>query len=116
MHILNILMKYLNVSITDIAVQSVSYLLTGDRCQARHFYLAKRFCLDTNMSCLVLGESQGSSLCLVRKYPVKPPTPEGDSQTIGTVHTDAGIIDSFFNNQYFYWHRQWDLNLQDRGI
>ena len=34
--------------------------LTGDRRQARHFYLAKQFCfLDAD--CLVVGESQGSS-------------------------------------------------------
>ena len=34
--------------------------------------------------CLVVGESQGSSRRSVGKYPVKPPRPEGDSQTIGT--------------------------------
>ena len=59
------------------------FLLTGDRRQARHFYLAKQFCfLDAD--CLVVGESQGSSRRSVGKYPVKPPRPEGDSQTIGT--------------------------------
>ena len=53
------------------------YLLTGDRRQARHFYLAKQFCfLDAD--CLVVGESQGSSRRSVGKYPVKPPRPEGD--------------------------------------
>ena len=58
-------------------------VLTGDRRQAKHFYLAKQFCfLDSN--CLVVGESQGSSRRSVGKYPVKPPRPEGDSQTIGT--------------------------------
>ena len=61
-----------------------------------HFYLAKQFCfLDAD--CLVVGESQGSSRLSVGKYPVKPPPPEGDSQTI-LVHTNAGTIDSFFNN------------------
>ena len=55
----------------------------GDRHQAKHFYLAKQFCfLDAD--CLVVGESQGSYRRLVGKYPVKPPRPEGDSQTIGT--------------------------------
>ena len=48
------------------------YLFTGDRRQARHFYLAKQFCfLDAD--CLVVGESQGSSRRSVGKYPVKPP-------------------------------------------
>ena len=62
------------------------FILTGDRRQARHFYFAKQFCfLDAN--CLVVGESQGRSRCSVGKYPVKP-----------LVHTDAGTIDSFFNN------------------
>ena len=60
-----------------------AYLLTGDRRQARHFYLAKQFCfLDGD--CLVVGESQGSSRRSVGKYPVKPPRPEGDNQNIGT--------------------------------
>ena len=57
--------------------------LTGDRRQARHFYLAKQFCF-LEADCLVVGESQGSSRRSVGKYPVKPPRPEGDSQTIGT--------------------------------
>ena len=58
-------------------------ILTGDRHQARHFYLAKQFCfLDADS--LVVEESQGSSRGSVGKYPVKPPRPEGDSQTIGT--------------------------------
>ena len=36
------------------------------------------FCfLDAN--CLVVGESQGSSLCSDGKYPVKTPHTEGDS-------------------------------------
>ena len=62
---------------------SLLNLLTGDRRQARHFYLAKQFYfLDAD--CLVMGESQGSSRRSVGKYPVKPPRPEGDSQTIGT--------------------------------
>ena len=61
----------------------LTYLLTGDRCQARHFYVAKQFCfLDAD--CLVVGESQGSSRLSVGKYPVKPQCPEGDSQTTGT--------------------------------
>ena len=25
-------------------------------------------------------------------------------------------FDSFFNNQYFYWHRQWDSNLHGLDI
>ena len=61
----------------------LTYLLTGDRRQASHFYLTKQFCfLDAD--CLVVGESQGISRRSVGKYPVKPPRPEGDSQTIGT--------------------------------
>ena len=52
-------------------------LLTGDRRQT------KQFCfLDAD--CLVVGESQSSSRCSAGKYPVKPPHPEGDSQTIDT--------------------------------
>ena len=52
--------------------------LTGDRCQARHFYLAKQFCfLDAD--CLVVEESQDSSRRSVGKYPVKPLRLEGDS-------------------------------------
>ena len=62
---------------------NVTCKLTGDRRQARHFHLAKQFCfLDAD--CLVVGESQGSSRRSVGKYPVKPPRPEGDSQTIGS--------------------------------
>ena len=62
---------------------NVINLPTGDRRQAKHFYLAKQFrFLDAD--CLVVGESQGSSRRSVGKYPVKPPRPEGDSQTIGT--------------------------------
>ena len=57
--------------------KSTIYLLTGDRRQT------KQFCfLDAD--CLVVGESQSSSRRLARKYPVKPPRPEGDSQTIDT--------------------------------
>ena len=68
---------------SELLAQSYFYLLTGDRCQARHFCLAKQFCfLDAD--CLVVGESQGSSRRSVGKYPVKLPRPEGDSQTIGT--------------------------------
>ena len=75
-------------------VTKIALSLTGDRRQAKHVYLAKQFCfLDAD--CLVVGESQGSSRRSAGKYPVKPPRPEGDSQTIGT---DAGTIDSFFNN------------------
>ena len=86
----------------------VGFLRTGDRRQARHFYLAKQFCfLDAD--CLVVGGSQGSSRRSAGKSPVKPPRPEGDSETI-RVHTDAGTIDSFFNNRYIYWRRQWDLH------
>ena len=66
---------------TDGLYHRYTYLLTGDRRQARHFYLAKQFCfLDAD--CLVVGESQGSSRRSVGKYPVKPPRPEGDSQTM----------------------------------
>ena len=57
----------------------LTYLFTVVRCQARHYYVAKQFGF-LNADCLVVGESQGSS---VVKYPVKPPGP-GDSQTIGT--------------------------------
>ena len=57
-------------------------LLTGDR-QVRHSYLAKKFCF-VNPDCLVVGHSQGSSLHLVGKFPLKPLCSEGDSQTIGT--------------------------------
>ena len=87
----------------------LTYLLTGDRRQARHFYLAKQFCfLDAD--CLVVGESQGSSRRSVGKYPVKPPRPEGDSQTIQEpLIVFFSIIDSF------YWRRQWDSNLHGRG-
>ena len=47
--------------------------------------LTKQFCfLDAD--CLVVGESQGSSQRSVGKYPVKPPHPEGDSQTIDTYY------------------------------
>ena len=52
----------------------LTYLFTVDRCQAKQFHFL-------NADYLVVGESQGSS---VKKYPVKPPGPEGDSQTIGT--------------------------------
>ena len=90
----------------------LTYLLTGDRRQASHFYLAKQFCfLDAD--CLVMGESQGIPRRSVRKYPVKPPRPEGDSPL---VHTDAGTIDSFFSIfDNFYLRRQWDSNLHGRG-
>ena len=54
------------------------YLLTGDRRQT------KQFCfLDAD--CLVVGESQSSSRRSAGRYPVKPPRPEGDSQTIDTL-------------------------------
>ena len=52
--------------------------LTGDRRQT------KQFCfLDAD--CLVVGESQSSSRRSAGRYPVKPPRPEGDSQTIHTL-------------------------------
>ena len=69
------------------------YLLTGDRRQT------KQFCfLDAD--CLVVGESQSSSRRSAGRYPVKPPRPEGDSQTIDTLQCRnslirISIIDSF---------------------
>ena len=52
-------------------------LLTGDRRQT------KQFCfLDAEG--LVVGESQSSYRRSAGKYHVKPPRPEGDSQTINT--------------------------------
>ena len=51
--------------------------LTGDRHQTKEFCF-----LDAD--CLVVGESQSSSRRSAGKYPVKPPRPEGDSQTIDT--------------------------------
>ena len=54
------------------------FLLTGDRRQT------KQFCfLDAD--CLVVGESQSNSRRSAGRYPVKPPRPEGDSQTIDTL-------------------------------
>ena len=38
--------------------------------------------MHTDADCLEVGESQGSSQCLVKKHPVKPPRPEGDSQKV----------------------------------
>ena len=53
-------------------------VLTGDRRQT------KQFCfLDAD--CLVVGESQSSSRRSVGRYPVKPPRPDGKSQTIDTL-------------------------------
>ena len=50
--------------------------LTGDRRQT------KQFCfLDAD--CLVVGESQSSSRRSAGRYPVKPPRPEGDCQSLG---------------------------------
>ena len=67
------------------------YLLTYRR-YAR--LIIKQFCfLDAD--CLEVGESQGSSPRSVGKYPVKPPRPEGDSQTIDTYRC------RLFNNRYF---------------
>ena len=55
-----------------------SHCLTGGRRQT------KQFCfLDAD--CLVVGESQSSSRRSAGRYPVKPPRPEGDSQTIDTL-------------------------------
>ena len=58
--------------------------------------LSKKFCfLDAD--CLVVGESQSSSRRLARKYPVKPPRPEDDSQTIDTViWPSTALVDFFF--------------------
>ena len=68
------------------------YILTGDRRQT------KQFCfLDAD--CLVVGESQSSSRRSAGKYPVKPPRPEGDSQTIDTPVQE--LLNRFFNNRYF---------------
>ena len=53
------------------------FILTGYRRQT------KQFCfLDAD--CLVVGKSRSSSRRSAGKYPVKPPRPEGDSQTIDT--------------------------------
>ena len=59
----------------------LSRTLTGDRRQT------KQFCfLDfLEADCLVVGESQSSSRRSAGRYPVKPPHPEGDSQTIDTL-------------------------------
>ena len=88
-----------------------AYLLTGDRRQARHFYLAKQFCfLDAD--CLVVGESQGSSRRSVGKYPVKPPRRKVTNHWYIPMQEPLivfSIIDSF------YWQRQWDSNLHGRG-
>ena len=57
--------------------QPILMTLTGDRRRT------KQFCF-LNADCLVVGESQSSSRRSAGKYPVKPPRPEGDSQTIDT--------------------------------
>ena len=60
-------------------VYSEQVYITGDRHQT------KQFCI-LDADCLVVGESQGSFQHSAGKYPVKPPRPEGDSQTIDTYH------------------------------
>ena len=56
----------------------------------------KQLCfLDTD--CLVVGESQCGS---PPGIPVKPPQPEGDSQTFDTYHCRKNF-DNFFTNQIF---------------
>ena len=60
-------------------------LITGNRRQA------KQFCFQ-DADFLVVGESQGSSRCSDGKYPMKPPRPEGDSQTIDTYRRRNNFI------------------------
>ena len=67
--------------------------VTEERCQN------KRFCfIDTD--CLVVGESQGGSLCSAGKCSDL----EGDSQTTDTVHAHVPLnkqLSIFSNNQHF---------------
>ena len=81
---------YIIVDFIKVKTQA-NHSLTGDKRQARHFYLAKQFCfLDAD--CQVTGESQGSSRRSVRKYPVKPSRPESDSQTIVYIPMQEPLI------------------------